>query len=308
MNYTAKGVLLVLLGAISYGILATIVKYSNSLGMHTGVLVFMQYVIGALALSLIAGFRKKEALAPKPSSASKLKLMLFGTSVGLTSCLYYVALQYVPVSVGIVLLMQSIWMGVIVEFLFTGKPVSTIKIFAALITIFGTVLASDVLFQESEISWTGILWGLAAAASYTVSLYASSNVEKGLHSYVRSKYLVLGGLFAVLLFWNTDITSNLNSINILISGVVLALFGTILPPLLFTKGIPYIGLGLASILISIEIPVSIMSAQLILGEQVSVTQWLGVVVIFFSIVLANLKTITQGSDISDKKEVAAKRV
>ena len=291
MNSTAKGVLLVLSGAISYGILATIVKYSNGLGMHTGVLVFMQYLIGALVLSLMAGLRHKKAVALKPSSASKLKLMLFGTSVGLTSCLYYVALQYVPVSVGIVLLMQSIWMGVIVEFIFTGKPVSTIKIFAALITIFGTVLASDVLFQKGQVSWTGIMWGLAAAASYTVSLYASSNIEKEVHSYVRSKYLVIGGLLAVVLFWNTDIISNFNNVNILISGLVLAIFGTILPPLLFTKGIPYIGLGLASILISIEIPVSIMSAQLVLGEQVSGIQWLGVVVIFSSIVLANLKTI-----------------
>jgi len=292
MNQTAKGVLLVLSGAISYGILATIVKYSNGLGMHTGVLVFMQYLFGALVLSLIAGVRKKKIADTKPNAGAKLKLMLFGTSVGLTSCLYYVALQYVPVSVGIVLLMQSIWMGVIVEFLFTGKPISTVKILAALITILGTVLASDILFQEAEISWTGIMWGLAAAASYTLSLYASSHVENGVHNYVRSKYLVIGGLFAVVLFWNTDITNNFNSINILISGVVLALFGTVLPPLLFTKGIPYIGLGLASILIAIEIPVSIMSAQLVLGEQVTAIQWLGVLVIFFSIVLANLKTIT----------------
>jgi drug/metabolite transporter (DMT)-like permease len=293
MNYTVKGVLFVLIGAISYGILATIVKYSNGLGMHTGALVFMQYLIGALALTLISGFSQIKNKTPKTPSASKLKLVVFGTSVGLTSCLYYVSIQYVPVSVGIVLLMQSIWMGVLVEFLFTGKPVSTIKILAALITILGTVLASNVLFQTTQVNWTGIMWGLAAAASYTLSLYASSNIAKQAHNYVRSKYLVIGGLIAVVLFWNTDIINNFNSINILISGAVLAIFGTIMPPLFFTKGIPYIGLGLASILISIEIPVSIITAQLVLGEQVSVIQWLGVAIIFFSIVLANLKTITK---------------
>lgn len=291
MNYTAKGVLLVLSGAISYGILATIVKYSNGLGMHTGVIVFMQYLIGAIALSLLAGFTRKKEGNVKPNTTAKLKLVTYGTSVGITSCLYYVSIQYVPVSVGIVLLMQSIWMGVVLEFILTRKPVATLKIIAAFITIIGTVLASDVLFQKAEVSWTGILWGLAAAASYTLSLYASSNVEKNIHNYVRSKYLVIGGLLAVMLFWNTDITNNFNSINILISGIVLAIFGTILPPLLFTKGIPYIGLGLASILISVEIPVSIMSAQLVLGEQVSLIQWSGVLVIFISIVLANLKTI-----------------
>ncbi|MBG6233600.1 drug/metabolite transporter (DMT)-like permease [Pedobacter sp. CAN_A7] len=295
MNPTAKGVLLVLSGAISYGILATIVKYSNNLGMHTGVIVFMQYLVGAIVLSFLAGINQKREGNVMPSASAKLKLVMYGTSVGITSCLYYVSIQYVPVSVGIVLLMQSIWMGVVLEFILTRKPVSTLKIVAALITIFGTVLASDVLFQTGEVSWTGIMWGLAAAASYTLSLYASSTIEKNVHSYVRSQYLVIGGLLAVIVFWNTDITNNFNSINILISGVVLAIFGTILPPLLFTKGIPYIGLGLASILISVEIPISITSAQLVLGEQVSLTQWLGVVVIFISIVLANLKTISESS-------------
>jgi drug/metabolite transporter (DMT)-like permease len=295
MNYTAKGVILVLSGAISYGILATIVKYSNGLGMHTGVIVFMQYLVGAIALSLLAGFTQKKAGILKPSASAKIKLVMYGTSVGLTSCLYYIAIQFVPVSVGIVLLMQSIWMGVVLEFILTRKSVSTLKIVAAVITISGTVLASDVLFQKAEVNWTGILWGLAAAASYTLSLYASSTVEKNVHNYVRSQYLVIGGLLAVIIFWNTDITNNFNSMNILISGVVLAIFGTILPPLLFTKGIPYIGLGLASILISVEIPVSIMSAQLVLGEQVSLIQWLGVVIIFISIVLANLKTIRESS-------------
>jgi drug/metabolite transporter (DMT)-like permease len=293
MNSTAKGVLLVLSGAISYGILATIVKFSNELGMHTGVIVFMQYLVGAIVLSILAGMKQKKDGIVKPSASAKLKLVMFGTSVGITSCLYYVSIQYVPVSVGIVLLMQSIWMGVVLEFILTRKPVSTLKIVAALITIFGTVLASDVLFQTGKVSWTGIIWGLAAAASYTLSLYASSTVEKSVHNYVRSQYLVIGGLLAVIVFWNTDIANNFNSINILISGVVLAIFGTILPPLLFTKGIPYIGLGLASILISVEIPISITSAQLVLGEQVSLTQWLGVVIIFISIVLANLKTISQ---------------
>ena len=293
INKTAKGVLLVLSGAISYGILATIVKYSNGLGMHTGVLVFMQYLVGAIVLSIITGMKQNKTADFKPTSKSKLKLVMFGTSVGLTSCLYYMSIQYVPVSVGIVLLMQSIWMGVVLEFILTRKPVATTKILAAVITIFGTVLASDVLFQDAEISWTGIMWGFAAAASYTLSLYASSHIEKEVQSFVRSKYLITGGLIAVILFWNVDIVNNFNTINILVSGVVLALFGTVLPPLLFTKGIPYIGLGLASILISVEIPVSIMSAQLVLGEQVSLVQWLGVCIIFFSIVLANLKTIKE---------------
>ena len=187
--------------------------------------------------------------------------------------------------------MQSIWMGVILEYIITKKTIAKVKILAAIITILGTVLASDVLFQKAETHWTGILWGLGAAASYTFTLYASSNVEKDILSYVRSKYLIIGGFIAVIIFWNFSILNNFNRADLLVSGVVLGIFGTVLPPLLFTKGIPYIGLGMASILISIEIPVSIISAQLILGEQVFLIQWLGVFIILFSVIMANWKTI-----------------
>ena len=188
MKTNLKGVLFVVSGAISYGILATIVKYSNSLGMHTGILVFMQYLVGVVVLSLIVKIKQKKEEVQNPTTSSKLKLVGYGTSVGLTSCLYYVSIQYVPVSVGIVLLMQSIWMGVVLEYIITKRSISYVKILAAMVTILGTVLASDVLFQKADISWTGIMWGLAAAAAYTLSLYASSNVEKGIFSYLRSKY------------------------------------------------------------------------------------------------------------------------
>lgn len=291
MGTNLKGVLLVLSGAMSYGLLATIIKYSNGLGMHTSVLVFVQYLIGVVILSVIARMKQKEQGVTAIRTASKVKLVSYGTSVGLTSCLYYVAIQYIPVSLGIVLLMQSIWMGIILEYLLDRKPIGLLKVLAALMTIGGTILASNVLFQEADLNWTGILWGLGAAASYTLSLYASSNVEKDVLSYVRSKYLVIGGLIAVMLFWNSAILSHFNHDYILPAGIVLALFGTILPPLLFTKGIPYIGLGLASILISVEIPVSIMSAQLILGEHLSGIQWVGVFIILISVVVANLNLI-----------------
>ncbi|MET3114744.1 drug/metabolite transporter (DMT)-like permease [Pedobacter sp. CG_S7] len=291
MGTNLKGVLLVVSGAMSYGILATIVKYSNNLGMHTSTLAFMQYLVGVVVLSVIVGIKQKTGHIQRPTASSKLKLVLFGTSVGVTSCLYYYALQYIPVSLGIILLMQSIWMGVILEYIITKKTISSAKILAAIITILGTVLASNVLFQKAEIHWIGIFWGLGAAASYTLSLYASSNVERNIESYIRSKYLIIGGFIAVILFWNISILSNFNRADIIVSGIVLGLFGTVLPPLLFTKGIPYIGLGLASILISIEIPVSIISAQLILGEQVFLIQWLGVFIILISVIIANLKTI-----------------
>ena len=71
-------------------------------------------------------------------------------------------------------------------------------------------------------------------------------------------------------------------------GFVLALFGTIIPPILFNVGFPNAGLGLGSIVSSLELPVSVTMAFVLLGEKVLFIQWVGIVLILFAIVLMNL--------------------
>ena len=71
-------------------------------------------------------------------------------------------------------------------------------------------------------------------------------------------------------------------------GLFLAVFGTILPPILFNIGFPNSGLGLGSIVSSLELPVSVTMAFVLLGEEVLLIQWSGIALILFAIVLMNL--------------------
>jgi drug/metabolite transporter (DMT)-like permease len=283
-----KGVFLVGFGAASYGILATIVKFANHSGAHTSALTFYQALVGVVSLFILMMLQtRKQPNLAKPSSKSKLKLMLFGTSMGLTSCLYYISIQYISVSIGIILLMQSIWMSVVWEMIQQRKLAHWSKLVGSLMVLIGTVFATNLIQQEVELSWIGILYGLAAAGSYTISLHASNHVEKQLPSITRSFYLVTGGFITVILFWNIQIPANLDWMIFLKFGLVLGLFGTVIPPILFTKGIPLIGLGLAGILIALEIPVSILSAHLVLHEYISLMQWFGVLLIVLTVVFMN---------------------
>src|SRR5690606_26535654 len=59
-------------------------------------------------------------------------------------------------------------------------------------------------------------------------------------------------------------------------GILLAVFGTVLPPFLFAFGMPKIDLALGSILSSVELPVAVMMSYFVLHENVSLLQWLGV--------------------------------
>ena len=108
-NNTLKGVLLVGLGATSYGMLATFVKLAYSENYTTAEVTASQFVFGILGMFFIGlyyKFKNKET-TETPSKSDIVKLMLAGTSLGMTSVFYYLAVRYINVSIAIVLLMQA---------------------------------------------------------------------------------------------------------------------------------------------------------------------------------------------------------
>lgn len=70
-------------------------------------------------------------------------------------------------------------------------------------------------------------------------------------------------------------------------GLLLALFGTVLPPLLFAYGMPRTGYSLGAVLSTIELPVAVVMSYWILLEPVSWIKWLGVAIILGTIVWKN---------------------
>jgi drug/metabolite transporter (DMT)-like permease len=216
--------------------------------------------------------------------------MLAGTSMGLTSIFYYMAVQYIPVSVGIVLLMQTVWMGVLVEIVLYKKAPGLRKIISVFIILTGTLFATNLFNESVGINWIGFGWGMMAAVSYTATMFASNNIELQLPPIKRSLYMILGGLLIIALIFHSSLNQDFSFQLFFSWGLVLSLFGTILPPLLFTKGMPLTGLGLGAIIASVEIPVSVLMAHILLKEPVNSMQWFGIVLILFAVVLMNIET------------------
>ncbi|WP_433900677.1 DMT family transporter [Sphingobacterium puteale] len=282
-----KSILYVAAGACSYGLLATLVKYANKLGIHTSVLTFLQFLIGFLFL-LGFNYFSKSKIQEQANLTVKLKLTAWGMSLGLTSTLYYLAIQYIPVSVGIILLMQSIWISLIVEALIRKKMPSKAKIIGVITVLLGTALSTDILSETKALDTRGLLLGFGAGISYAVAIFSSSNIANQLSSPVRSLFLVLGGLLLIIIFWNIQIVQQM-TLKALPWGLIIALFGTVLPPLFFTRGIPRTGIALGNIISSLEIPISTISAVLLLHETVSGIQWVGIVLILLAVTVINLR-------------------
>lgn len=288
-----KGILFVSIGAASYGVLATLVGLAYKEGFSTTEVVTSQYLIGLVTIGLLAlfsGKAKQEAIEVKDKYLVA-KLMIGGTTFGLTGFFYYLSVHYIPVSVAVVLLMQAIWMGIVAEAILNRKFPDVYKCIAVVMVLFGTLLATNAIGNMDGLDITGLMWGSAAALMYTIMLLVSNRLALNMHPYKKSFWTLLGATIMVFIvgYFNMPVEYKISVF--WKWGLLLALFGTILPPVLFNLGMPKTGIGLGSIIISIEIPVSVSMAYFLLNERVVGLQWLGIGIILLSVVLINLKEL-----------------
>lgn len=298
-----KGVSWVAIGAISYGVLATMVKLAYKQGYTTESITFAQFTIGALVLGVLMKFsstNSNRVSVTFPSQNAILRLILFGTTTGMTGLFYYRSVQFIPVSLCIVLLMQSVWMGVLLESILNRRFPEHRKLFAMVLVLIGTVVATEMYVDLKRLEGEGLFWGILAALAYTVSIYANNRVATHLPNAMRSFYMILGGLIFLIVVMVIQGTFNPDISVFWPWGILLALFGTVLPPLFLNKGMPITGVGLGSIIVSLEIPVSVSMAFVFLNERFTVWQWSGVFAIMLAILFLNYPLVASG--FSSKKE------
>ena len=288
------GIVLVALGASSYGMLATFVKLAYQENFTTAEVTSAQFIYGILGMLLLNVFQRKKHKnsTRKTTTQNIFQLMLAGTSMGTTSVFYYLAVRYIPVSIGIVLLMQTVWMGVLLEWLLDKKKPSIQKTIAVFVVLIGTLLAINIFninLNDTHIDWAkGSIWGLLAAASFTTTMFTANKIALEISAAQRSLFMLFGGGIIVFSFAIFTQSEPFNLEIFFKWGIVLALFGTIIPPMLLNAGFPLTGIGLGSIVSSLELPVSVCMANLLLDEQVVPIQWLGIACIISAIVVMNI--------------------
>lgn len=289
--------ILVLIGACSFGILSTFVKkaYADgySLGEVTGVQTFFGLVfLWSLYYSPLRRLLNNN-IAANSYGDPAWKIMLSGISTGLVSIFYYKCVQLIPASIAIILLMQYIWISLIFEFLLFRLVPKFVQILCVLFILAGTSLAAG-LFSErlKDISTAGLLYGMSAASSYAIFLIVNGRIGNNYHPLRKSALMLTGStLLVFVIFPPIFLINGVLWKGLWLWGLVLSIFGTVIPPLFFAIGIPKIGLPLAAILSAAELPVAVIMSNFILKEKVMQLQWLGVLVILIAILVPNILRI-----------------
>lgn len=303
------GVLFVALGASSYGMLSTFVKLAYKEGFTTAEVTIAQVLWGAGILSLLRLFGSDKTVVARSDIKN---LMLAGIPIGATSIFYYMSVKYIDASIAVVLLMQSVWLGVVVEAIQTKKFPTAGKIIAVILVLVGTLLATNAINTESSLDIRGVVFGFISAISFTGTLFATGTIAKHLPPVTRSQYMLYGATLLVIVFaLITQLLPYYTGVMIvpdefiqavpfkfkifLTFGLFVAVFGTVIPPITLNRGFPITGVGLGSIVSSLELPCAMTFAYVLLDEKVIATQWLGVAIILGAIVLLNYKLIRNSS-------------
>lgn len=281
-------ILIVLLGGVSFGVLSTIVKKSYDAGMNLGQISTSQAFLGAVLLWAFIFYKKVSDKEYKIEFKSKeaMILMLSGISTACTSIVYYKSLQYLSASMAILLLFQFTWIGNIIECVLERKKLEIKKFISLIILIVGTLLASNVLIDGFNINPIGLVFGLLSALSYCVFMYVNGKVITYVNPIQRSACMITGAtIFLVIVFFKSLFVGNISFLSGFEYGIPLAFFGNVIPPVFFSIGVPIIGIGLSSILGSIELPVATLCSVLILHEQTSLIRWCGILLILTAIII-----------------------
>jgi drug/metabolite transporter (DMT)-like permease len=284
---------MVFLGGCCYGLLSTFVKLAYSAGFSVSAVSGGQYLFGALLSWILVLFTKRQKLTLKRT----IQLLLSGIPFGLTGVFYYQSLQSLNASLAIIFLFQFVWIGTLLEWIVYKKKPTSGKMISIAVLLIGSVLAANVVSAGGIVlSWAGMAWALLSALTFTTFIFLSGSVGKDTPPVQKSALLSTGGLIVVFVLLPPAFLLDMSVLmGVAPYGLLLGFFGVVLPPLLFSIGMPRIGPGLGTILTASELPVAVSMSSFILAEHVSLLQWIGVVLILGGIAAGNVSLAPKAS-------------
>lgn len=296
---------MVLLGGTLYGTMSSFVKKSYTDGFTAAELSFWQAFVAAIILTVCTIISAK-GISGKLHRNEIVSLMFTGSAIGLTNFLYYKSVQFIPASLAIILLMQFTWFSMLLEWIFLHRRPTRTELVTVSVILVGTVMASG--FMSAEIhsySITGIVLALLSSLTYGTYIVANGQCGRNVRWNAKSMAIMFGSSITIFAINAPRIAGGEYLCGEFVLWILLlAVAGTTVPTALFAAGIPKIGAPLSSILMTVELPVAVICAWLILGEDMTTVQIAGVLLLLTAIAAMNYSKQLQQSQNQKKNDTS----
>lgn len=280
--------LMIVFAASCYGILSTIIKLAIRDGFTASEAVTAQYFTGfVLAIVIFIVVRHKQ-----PKFGGGVTLILAGLFTATTGTVYGQAVTYMPASIAVVMLFQFTWIGMLFDCIAKRRLPKRIEVISLVLLFGGTIFAAGVIGADiSGIPWQGWVWGMASAVSFASFVMVNSKQVKGMDTETRLLFTSFIAAIAITFFQSPEIVWNGTLFNdgLWIYGLILGLFGIVIPIYLFSIAVPKVGAATSSILSAMELPVAVTASVILLRESLTFLQIVGILVILFGMTLPTVE-------------------
>ena len=281
-------VVAVIVAAACFGTLAIFTPLAYEAGARPLPLLAWRFALAAVLLfAYLALWRPRSVVAPLADVARYGMLALFG--YGAASICFFFALEFADASVVAVLLYTYPAMVAVAEAVFSGRRLTMPRIAAVVLTFCGCLLVLNPFTSGARVSASGVVLGLGAAVGYSVFNMLSHRWLPGRSRIVLMAYTF--GIASIGIAAITVVTGGTlsaagwgGSVWALLGAIVL--FPTFLAVVLYLRGVQHLGPSQASILSTFEPIFTIVLAAVVLGERLSLVQWVGAVLVVSGVVAA----------------------
>ncbi len=271
MNRQLFGTLLILVSAISFGLMPIFARYAYAAGVGVGELLFLRFLFASIIMGIFLGLT---ARFTRPDSRKIIFLLaLGGIAYFLQATLYFTSLTYVPVPL-VALILYSYPAFVTAGAISLRWERFSKRILASLILAFiGVVLVANAGVSFKAI---GILLAVGAAITYSIYILAGSRALEGLSGEAAILYVMIGTTISFAL---SDLVTGSLQFVWQPEGwtwiFLITLVCTCVAATTFFQGLRLVGPARGSILSILEPLTSIIVASILFGERLSVQQWIG---------------------------------
>lgn len=282
--------LLVIMAGVTWGFIGVFSRFLAAGGYNSVQIAASRATVTALSLAvyLLLTNRSKFRIHIKDL------WMFFGTgviSILLCNICYFYTIEVTTLSIAAILLYTAPSFVLILSFFLFHEKFTRQKVIALILAFSGCVMITGIIGSDKmSVTPLGLLSGIGAGFCYALySIFARVALRK-YHPMTVTLYTFIVAGVCVLPFSSVPqmISIAASDTGVIMSMLMLGIIATLTPFLLYTEGLKHMETGKASVMAFLEPMVSTITGIVIFGEMMTLQNALGIVLIFFSVVLLNI--------------------
>ena len=290
LNENLVGILLVVLGAITFSAKAVMIKLAYAYGAHVDAisLMLLRMLMALPFFLFVAVWTSKDKSLPVLTSKDYLHLIGLGV-IGyyLASYLDFKGLLYISAGLERLILFLYPTFVVILSAIFLQRAIKKIELLALLVSYAGIifVVRDSLTTETSSHVLLGSVYIVGSALSFAVFLIGSGEMTKRIGSTRFTAYAMTISCLVTIFHYGLvhDVTLPTVESDVYILAFMIAIISTVIPSFLMNAGIRRIGASRASILGSVGPVSTIVLAYFFLNETINLIQAAGTFLVLLGV-------------------------